>query len=72
MLSVPIAPALDVLALMEYAEDKNLGFVDTVEESEGLHEKLTEIRIAVLRDHGAAFTEDPEGVGCVENALEQT
>jgi hypothetical protein len=72
MVRVPITPAVNVLALVEYTEDKHLGFADTIEESEGVHDKLADFRVAIFRDHGAAFTEGPEGVGCIENALEQT
>ena len=34
--------------------------------------KLADIRITALLDRGAAFTEDPEGVGCTEDAIKQS
>jgi hypothetical protein len=34
--------------------------------------KLANMRISVLWDRRASLTEDPEGIGCVENALQET
>ncbi len=67
-----MAPALEILTLMKYTEDEDVGFVHPEKESKGIHKKLANVRIIVFRNHRAAFSQDFEGVSRTENALEQT
>jgi hypothetical protein len=60
VISVSIAPTRDILTLMEYAEDEDVGFAHAVQESERIHEKLANVRLSVLGDRRASLTEDPE------------
>lgn len=58
-----MAPALEILTSMEYAEDEDVAFAHTVNESERTHEELAHVRMVLLRKHRAAVGQDPEGVG---------